>query len=168
MNTITKPEAEIINVAKRWPFSPKRLPLIKGAFYRNGSTEIINILCFSSSMWCLDQSESSILKGGLLIRGRPTIIVKAGVDHLLAAIINITMARPCWISLSYSFSRVRGTFISACLIFPFLARALVSETCDRKTYVAIVFIGQLLLFFFWHERWFRKRVSGKLKWPLNS
>ena len=20
----------------------------------------------------------------------------------------------------------------------------------------------------WHERWFRKRVSGKLKWPLNS
>ena len=44
------PEAEIINVAKRWPFSPKRIPLIKGAFYRNGSMEIINILCFSSSM----------------------------------------------------------------------------------------------------------------------
>ena len=22
--------------------------------------------------------------------------------------------------------------------------------------------------YYWHERWFRKRVSGKLKWPLNS
>ena len=21
---------------------------------------------------------------------------------------------------------------------------------------------------YWHERWFRKRVSGKLKWPLKS
>ena len=21
---------------------------------------------------------------------------------------------------------------------------------------------------YWHERWFRKRVSGKLKWPLFS
>ena len=43
-------EAEIINVAKRWPFSHKRLPLVKVAFYGNGSTEIINML----------------LKGGLL------------------------------------------------------------------------------------------------------
>ena len=43
-------EAEIINVAKRWPFSPKRLPLVTVTFYGNGSMEIINML----------------LKGGLL------------------------------------------------------------------------------------------------------
>ena len=48
--SIFSSEAEIINVAKRWPFSLKRLPLVTVTFYGNGSTEIINML----------------LKGGLL------------------------------------------------------------------------------------------------------
>ena len=56
-------EAEIMNVTKRWPFSPKRLPLIKGAFYENGSTEIINML----------------LKGGLLgEKWRIRLLVRVG------------------------------------------------------------------------------------------
>ena len=43
-----------------------------------------------------------------------------------------------------------------------LARALVSETCDRKTYVAIVFIGQLLFFlFFSFPKWLLFYQKGK-------
>ena len=39
-----------------------------------------------------------------------------------------------------------------------LAQALLSETCDRKTYLAIVFIGQLLFFFYQKERCYGSEI----------
>ena len=65
----------------------------------------------------------------------------------------------CMSVLSVCISVSLSICLFACISI--LARALVSETCDRKTYVAIVFIGQLLFFsFFLSGDYFSTRRKG--------